>query len=153
MCQFLKLLWVYSKFLFLLNFEFVFQRNYLLKFSMYWYEVYICSIYMTDLISTVELFMFLSSFLIVFTLCFLFFSLVSLFRGSSILSVFSKNHNNTNVYSGYLWAISIIFIFLCILQNFSNKYILTLWTFPIIPVIKWYTFKQSKRHVDWIGAS
>ena len=37
----------------------------------------------------------------------------------------------------------IFFIFLCILQKFPNKYILILWTSPIIPVIKWYTFEQN----------
>ena len=67
---------------------------------------------------------------------------MSLFRGL-LISVFSKNSNNTKSFSNYLWVSSIIFIFLCILQKFPNKCILILWTSPIIPVIKWHTFEQN----------
>lgn len=68
---------------------------------------------MIDLISTAQLSMFLSSFLTMFILCFLFFSLGSLCL--DMTSIFKEQQQHINVQSDDLWVISIIFIFLCIL--------------------------------------
>lgn len=148
MCKFLRLLWIYSRFLFLLSFEkFLFLRNYPLKFSCIWYEVYFYSIRMTDLTSTIYLSMFFSLFLIGFILCFLFFLFGEVIqRFINITSLFKEQQQQQKCSQWYLRVISIIFfIFLCILQNFPNKCILTIWTSPIITVIKLYTsLKQNK---------